>query len=216
MRIVCLSDTHNRTDGLVVPEGDLLLHAGDLTGQGSEEEVARAARWLARLPHPAKVVVAGNHDFLFQRDPAKARAILARVPGLTYLEDTGAVVAGLSIHGSPWQPWFYDWAFNLERDGEELARVWAQVPAGVDVLLTHSPPNGILDRTLDGRAVGCERLAAALERIRPRLHVFGHIHEAAGSLTIGATQFVNASVLDAHYRPGAAPVVVELEAGRRG
>lgn len=216
MRIVCLSDTHNRTDGLVVPEGDLLLHAGDLTSGGSEDEVAHAARWLARLPHPAKVVVAGNHDFLFEREPEKARAILARVPGLTYLEDTGVVVAGLSIHGSPWQPWFFDWAFNLERNGKELARVWAQVPAGVDVLLTHSPPYGILDRTLDGRPVGCERLAAALARIRPRLHVFGHIHEGAGTLEVGVTRYVNAAVLDAHYRRGGAPVVVDLDAPGRG
>lgn len=211
MRLVCLSDTHNRTEGLTVPEGDLLLHAGDLTGSGSEEEVEQAAGWLASLPHRHKVVVAGNHDWLFQREPAKARALLAQVPGLTYLEDEAATVAGLSVHGSPWQPWFFDWAFNLPRDGEELAAVWAKVQPGVDVLLTHSPAHGILDRTLDGREVGCERLRQALERIRPRLHVFGHIHEAAGTLERDGTRHVNAAVLDARYRRRRAPTVIDLE-----
>lgn len=214
MRLVCLSDTHNRTAGLAVPEGDLLLHAGDLTGSGSEEEVEQAASWLASLPHPHKVVVAGNHDWLFQREPAKAQALLAQVPGLVYLEDRCATVAGLRIHGSPWQPWFFDWAFNLPRDGAELEQVWARVEADVDVLLTHSPPHGIRDATEDGRHVGCERLRAALARLRPRLHVFGHIHEAAGRERVGETEHVNAAVLDARYRRRFPPTVIELEPRR--
>jgi len=210
MRIVCVSDTHNLAEEVSVPDGDLLLHAGDLTQRGRPAGVERAARWLATLPHPHKVVVAGNHDFLFQDDPARARALLEAVPGLVYLEDAESTVAGLRIWGTPWQPWFYDWAFNLPRGGEELARVWARVPAGVDVLLSHSPAHGILDRTERGEPVGCERLRAELPRIRPRLHVFGHIHEAYGELVEGDTRHVNASTCDLRYRPVQAPVVVEL------
>ncbi len=210
MRVVCVSDTHGRTAGLAVPDGDLLLHAGDLTARGSRGEVEAAARWLASLPHPAKVVVAGNHDWLFRSEPAAARALLAAVPGLTYLEDETATVAGLRVHGSPWQPWYFDWAFNLPRGGPELEAVWARVPAGVDVLLTHSPAHGLLDRTLDGRAVGCERLREALARIRPRLHVFGHIHEAAGTLELDGTLHVNAAVLDVRYRLARPPAVLDL------
>ncbi len=213
MRLVCISDTHNLTERLVVPDGDILLHAGDLTQRGSRIEVERAARWLASLPQRHKVVIAGNHDFLFQEDPAAARALLRDVSGLVYLEDEEATVAGLRIYGTPWQPWFFDWAFNLPRDGDELGRVWARVPAGVDVLLTHSPAHGILDRTDADEAVGCERLAAELSRIAPRLHVFGHIHEAYGDVTIGRTRHVNASTCDLRYRPVQAPIVVELDVG---
>ena len=208
VRIVCVSDTHNRTDGLAVPDGDVLLHAGDLTGHGKPDELAQAVRWLTSLPHAHKIVVAGNHDFLLQDQPARARRLLAEVPGLVYLEDELATVAGLRIWGSPWQPWFYDWAFNLPRDGDELAAVWAQVPAGVDVLLTHSPAHGILDRTSRGDAAGCERLRAELARIRPRLHVCGHIHEAYGEMHVDGTHHVNASTCDLGYRPVQAPIVV--------
>lgn len=210
LRLVCLSDTHGRTAGLAVPEGDVLLHAGDLTERGRPQEVEAAARWLAGLPHRWKVVVAGNHDRLFQDDPARARGLLAGVPGLVYLQDEQAVVAGLRIFGSPWQPWFLDWAFNLPRDGAELEAVWARVPADLDVLLTHSPAHGLLDRCQDGRRVGCERLRAHLPRLRPRLHVCGHIHEAHGEVHADGTHHVNASICDVRYRPRQAPRVVPL------
>lgn len=210
MRLVCLSDTHNLAESVTVPDGDVLLHAGDLTQRGTREEVERAARWLGTLPHRHKVVVAGNHDFFFQKEPQRARALLEGVPGIVYLADEEATVDGLRIYGTPWQPWFYDWAFNLPRDGDELARIWAAVPAGVDVLLSHSPAHGILDRTAGGDAVGCERLRLELPRIRPRLHVFGHIHEAYGDVTIDATRHVNASTCDLRYRAVQAPVVIDL------
>ena len=135
-------------------------------------------------------------------DLDEALALLRDVPGLVYLEDAEAQVAGLRIYGAPWQPWFYDWAFNLPRAGEALARIWAKVPTGVDVLLTHSPAHGLLDRTRDGREVGCELLRQELERIRPRLHVFGHIHEAYGELTRGGTRHVRCPTLAEIGRPG--------------
>lgn len=209
MRLVCLSDTHGRTGALVVPPGDVLLHAGDLTGRGDAHEVREALAWLAGLPHRTKVLIAGNHDFLFQDEPDAARALLAPHPGLTYLEDAGTTVGGLRVWGSPWQPWFFDWAFNLPR-GEELRRVWDRIPAGTDVLLTHGPPAGILDRCADGREVGCADLLDAVQRVKPRLHVFGHIHEAYGRHERGGTLFVNASTCDLAYRPVQPPVVVDL------
>lgn len=209
MRLVCLSDTHNRTDGLDVPAGDLLLHAGDLTGHGKRDEFAHAARWLASLPHRHKVLVAGNHDFLLQDRPAEARALLAAVPGLVYLMDEEVELDGVRIYGSPWQPWFYDWAFNLPRDGEELAAVWAKVPTGIDVLLTHSPMHGVVDLTSRGEPAGCERLRAAMGRIKPRLHVCGHIHEAYGQVVEDGVHHVNASTCDLGYRAVQPPIVVE-------
>lgn len=207
LRLVCLSDTHNRHDRLDVPDGDVLLHAGDFTGRGTEEEVAAFGAFLARLPHAEKVVVAGNHDFLFQRQPKRARELLGDV---TYLQDAGARVAGLSVWGSPWQPWFHDWAFNLPR-GVALAERWALVPDEVDVLVTHGPPWGVLDTTAYGESAGCEELALARRRIRPRLHLFGHIHEAYGTQREGGILSVNACQCDLRYRPVQAPVVVDWD-----
>jgi Icc-related predicted phosphoesterase len=205
MRIVCISDTHNLSDGVAVPDGDVLLHAGDLTMMGSIDEVVRAHDWLAALPHPHKVVVAGNHDFLFERQPAAARDLMRE---LVYLEDEGAEIGGLAIWGSPWQPWFFDWAFNLER-GPAIRAKWDLIPAGTDILVTHGPPRGHGDRTRRGDLVGCEDLLHVVARIEPALHVFGHIHEGYGTTRSGSTLFVNASICDVSYRPVNAPVVVD-------
>lgn len=206
MRIVCLSDTHGLHGRLRVPAGDVLVHAGDFSMAGRADEIEQFDRWLGTLPHAHKVVVAGNHDFLFERDPARARALLRNA---TYLQDSLTEIGGLRIWGSPWQPWFFDWAFNLAR-GPELAARWALVPDAVDVLVTHGPPAEILDRTASDEDVGCADLARALERIRPRLHVFGHIHEGYGRVERDGTTYVNASNCDLGYRPVHEPIVVEL------
>ena len=206
MRLVLLSDTHQRHDKIVVPDGDVLVHAGDFSSRGAKNEVERFNAWLGTLPHRHKVVIAGNHDFLFERDPERARALLVHAH---YLQDDLAEVAGLRIWGSPWQPWFFDWAFNLAR-GPALAARWALVPEGVDVLLTHGPPARILDLTAREEHVGCQDLAEAIPRIRPRLHVFGHIHESYGRSEREGTTYVNASNCDLGYRPVQPPIVVEL------
>jgi predicted phosphohydrolase len=209
LRLVCLSDTHNKHARIAIPDGDVLLHAGDFTGRGGAAEVEAFGVFLAGLPHRHKVVIAGNHDFLFQREPERARALLG---GATYLEDSGVTLDGIRFWGSPWQPWFHDWAFNLPR-GEPLAEKWALVPAGVDVLVTHGPPHGVLDRTFVGERVGCEELSRALERIRPRLHLFGHIHEAHGVARSGDRLSVNACNCDLLYRPVRPPFVIDIDAG---
>ena len=208
LRIVCLSDTHNRHADLDVPGGDILLHAGDFTGRGTEAEVASFGKFLAGLPHAEKVIVAGNHDFLFESDGARAQELLGEV---TYLRDASATVCGLEVWGSPWQPWFFDWAFNLPR-GAALAEKWKLVPEAIDILVTHGPPHGILDRTQRGERVGCEELAAALGRIRPALHLFGHIHEDYGTERAGSTLAVNGCNCDLGYRPVNPPVVIDWDA----
>lgn len=205
MRLVCLSDTHGRHD-VHVPDGDVLVHAGDLTGSGSLAEIAKAHAWLADLPHAHKVVIAGNHDHGFQRTPGEARALMT---GVTYLEDEGVAIEGVRFYGSPWQPWFFDWAFNLQR-GPDLAAVWARIPDDTDVLVTHGPPRGILDRIHSGLEVGCDDLRAAVARVRPTVHVFGHIHEAYGELERDGTRFVNASTCTLRYEPTQPPIVVDM------
>jgi len=204
--IVCVSDTHGRHEEVAIPDGDVLVHAGDLTREGWLEEVAQFDSWLASLPHKHKVVVCGNHDWCFQETPGQARALLRHA---VYLQDEAAVVAGLRFYGSPWQPWFLDWAFNLPR-GSELAAKWAMIPEDTEVLVTHGPPAGVLDLTKRGERPGCADLLDRVRAVRPRLHVFGHIHEAAGVIRDGETLFVNASA----YTAGSRAVAVRYEEGR--
>ena len=186
-RIVAVADTHNEHERLSIPEGDVFVHAGDLTGRGTLPELERVADWLRSLPHAHKVVIAGNHDFGLQRNPAMARPLFH---GLTFLEDGEATVAGLRIWGSPWQPWFHDWAFNARR-GPEIDAKWQLIPEGIDVLVTHGPPLGYGDRVHLGERVGCADLLRQLTRVHPRLHLFGHIHEDRGEWKFGPTRVVN-------------------------
>lgn len=210
MRLVCISDTHGRHRELALPAGDLLLHAGDFSKRGTPAEIQDFNAWLAELPHPHKVVIAGNHDFLFEREPEQARALLTAA---IYLEDSGVDIAGLKIWGSPVSPRFFDWAFNRSR-GPEIRSHWAQIPTDTDLLVVHGPPAGILDKTWMGQHVGCQDLKQVVEQIRPACVVFGHIHESYGSLRQGQTLYVNASSLDHRYRPVHAPLVLEWREGQ--
>jgi predicted phosphodiesterase len=209
-RLVLLSDTHGHHDALDVPEGDVLVHAGDFCTSGKEAQARRFARWLAAQPHAHKVVIAGNHDRCLELDMGLGDTIFT---GATYLLDREVTVAGLRFYGSPWQPEFLSWAFNLPR-GEPLRAVWAKIPAGIDVLVTHGPPFGVLDRTYAGLDVGCEELRMAVDRAQPRLHVFGHIHEGAGTMVEGGTLFVNASTCTLAYEPKNPIVVVDVPLDR--
>lgn len=202
LRIVAMADTHLFHEGLVVPDGDILIHAGDLLQHGSLGELARAADFLRALPHPIKIVVAGNHEVCLERSPAEARALLE---GLVYLEDSQAVVHGLVFYGAPWQPKFRIWAFGATR-GAELASKWARIPDQVDVLVTHGPPHGFGDRVVwkdQQRRVGCADLLARVREVKPRLHLFGHIHQDPGQWTEGPTTFVNVTTSE-----GTVPVTV--------
>lgn len=205
MRIVCISDTHGQHGQLRIPEGDLLVCTGDFTRRGRRAEVTDFNDWLGSLPHRHKVIVAGNHDFLFEQMP-DARSLLSCA---IYLQDEACSLHGLRIYGSPWQPRFFDWAFNADR-GAPLRQIWAQIPSGTDVLLTHGPPHGILDTTVRGQSVGCEELTLAIQRVRPKLHVFGHIHESYGQLVRDGTHYVNASSCNLQYLPIHPPIVVDL------
>jgi len=211
-RLVFLSDTHlaHEVVPLEVPPGDILVHSGDATRRGELPEIERFAAWFRAFPHPHKVFVAGNHDWGFQREPAAAEALLG--PEVHYLRDAEVTLEGLRIWGSPWQPEFCNWAFSLPR-GTELRERWRACPAGVDVLVTHGPPYGIGDRTFLGQRVGCEDLLEeVLTRIRPRVHAFGHIHEAYGRVEQDGTVFLNASNVNLRYRTAHEPHVVDLEA----
>lgn len=207
-RLILLSDTHTHHAKLDIPDGDILIHAGDATGRGTIPEIARFASWFAQQPHRYKVFVAGNHDFGFERDAGGAESMLGSK--VIYLRDRLVEIMGLRIYGSPYSPRFFDWAFNLDR-GPTIRRKWKQIPTGVDVLITHGPPYGILDQTQEGDVVGCEDLLdEVVNRVKPRLHVFGHIHEGYGVAEKHGIKFVNASICTRAYEPTNRPIVVDL------
>lgn len=215
MICVAISDTHNLANGVAIPDGDVLLHAGDLSMEGTSPELARAAQWLGALRerYDAVIAIPGNHDFGAENDPDETRSLF-EARGITWLVDEPAEIGGVRFYGSPWQPWFYDWAFNFPRDdgGAQARETWARIPAETDVLITHGPPSGILDVTWPREQhVGCPHLLEAI-RARPRIraHVFGHIHEAYGTLREGETLFVNASTCDRRYEPVQPPIVFEV------
>jgi len=211
MRLVLISDTHNFHDRITpLPDGDLLIHAGDLTERGTFPELAECFDWFGQQPHRYKVLIAGNHDFGLERQPEACERLIP--PGVSYLRDSGVEAGGLRIWGAPWQPTTAEWAFHLRR-GPEIARRWALIPLDTQVLVTHGPPQGVLDlvRGPAREHAGCEALLARLAELPAlRLHVFGHIHESHGRVETNGLTSVNASICDADYVPRNPPVVVDL------
>ncbi|MFK7809783.1 MAG: metallophosphatase domain-containing protein [Saprospiraceae bacterium] len=208
MNLTLISDTHGFHDGLDLSSGEVLLHTGDVSSRGSLQEVESFLNWFARQNFEHKIFIAGNHDFFFES--ANADAIQQLIPeGVTYLNDSGITINDVHFWGSPVQPRFFDWAFNKDR-GADIDQHWQLIPDDVDVLLTHGPPHGILDRTVGDQEVGCEMLRKKIREIKPQLSVFGHIHEGYGMRELEETTFVNASVLDHRYRLVNDPVILEL------
>lgn len=212
MRIVTISDTHALQYNMVqvIPAGDVVVHAGDIMNSGYKpDDISRFLDWFGDLPYSHKIFIAGNHDRLFENEPNEVsylieqkNALLADSKKITYLQDEEIVIDGVKFYGSPWQPEFCNWAFNLPRNGVELKTVWNKIPTDTDVLITHTPAMGILDCTHYGNShVGCELLLSKVLEVQPLLHVFGHIHEDYGVHTLGKTTFVNASVCTLRYSP---------------
>ena len=198
MLLVAVADTHLYHDELRVPAGDVFVHAGDLLRAGTLDELRRATEWLTSLPHRHKVLVAGNHDRCFELQHAEAIRLL---PGnIHYLQDEGVLIGGLRFWGSPWQPAYNGWAFNLER-GRKLRSQWARIPTNTDILVTHGPPLGFGDRSPVHGRHGCVDLAARVSEIRPLLHVFGHIHQDGGFWHEASTAYLNATTWECERGP---------------
>jgi len=231
MRIVCISDTHNQHEALDkrLPEGDLLIHAGDLTGLGKRSEIENVIHWFTKVApryNYGLIFIAGNHDRCFDpkfnkedqnQKPTWLLDILldlqSNFPNIHYLENTSVEVGEgpnkLKIWGSPYSPWFFGdrWAFNAHR-GPEIKKYWNMIPVDTDIVVTHTPIAYKLDyvpRTSE--YVGCEDLRYKLDLINPKLHISGHIHESYGYEESVFTKFVNAAICDRNYEPSNDPLV---------
>lgn len=209
MRLVLISDTHGLHAGLpALPDGDVLVHAGDVSNVGKVHQIDDFLAWFAAQPHRHKVFVAGNHDWAFEQQHA---LMVAHIPNdVHYLRDAGVWIDGRYFYGSPWQPEFCDWAFNLPR-GPQLAARWDAIPDDTNVLVTHGPPMGILDEANWRRQVGCEDLRRRVAELpKLELHVFGHIHEAYGRVEHAGVTYVNASTCTREYYPTNPPIIIDL------
>lgn len=205
--LVFISDTHTRLRDIHVPDGDILIHCGDICRSGALDELDQFNADMATLPHPHKVVIAGNHDVALQQFPDEARR---RLTAVSYLQDDLLVIEGLRFWGSPWVPAFNDWSFGLKRHSEAMAEKRAMIPSGLDVLITHCPPQGIRDHNRLFQNVGCELLRARVDEAPPRIHAFGHVHEDYGVRRMGETIFLNASIMNFQYEPANKAFVLNL------
>lgn len=208
MKIVAISDTHTQHRKLKLPDADMIIHAGDISSRGLPQEVLDFYDWFSGLNYTYKIFIAGNHDFYFEDQSFET--IREEIPeGIIYLNDSGVEIEGLKIWGSPVQPWFYDWAFNRKR-GEDIKQHWNLIPKDTDILITHGPAFGVLDKTIRGTSVGCEDLRKSIDMIKPKVFICGHIHEAYGVEEVSGTKFVNASVLNVDYQLVNEPILIEI------
>lgn len=209
MQLSFISDTHSHHRLLALGSGDVLLHCGDFTRTGQLEELEDFAQFMAAQDFKYKVVIAGNHDWCFEDEHRLQAEECLAYYGIHYLNDSGVELDGIHFWGSPIQPAFCNWAFNRER-GEAIRKHWDLIPKDTDVLLTHGPAFGILDECYDGFKAGCEVLLEVIEAIQPKIHAFGHIHEAYGTYEYNGTIFVNACSLNEYYEVQNSPVVLMI------
>jgi Icc-related predicted phosphoesterase len=209
MRIVAFADTHTLHNRITVPDGDVLICAGDFCSTGNIEQLKRFKNWFLKLPHKYKIIVAGNHDRICEQ-VSSAELDKLFSPAI-YLEDQTIIIEGINFYGTPVQPMFNNWAFN--RSGSDLDMYYKMIPSDTDVLITHCPPYSIMDQA-HGRSVGSQELLNHVHRVNPALHIFGHIHEGRGVQVNDKTTFVNATICDGIYEPIYAPVVLEIDSNR--
>lgn len=235
MVITLISDTHGKHKQITkdLPGGDLLVHAGDMSSMGYNQEIKDFCEWFNGLSnYTDKVFIAGNHDWgfidhiLFSLSrvveiPETTKEILSRYKNFDFLQDEELVLYfdgpngdrpedNIRIYGSPWQPEFYNWAFNLPRNGKELEEKWSMIPENTDILITHGPAFGFVD-TKKGTTnhLGCELLTERISVVKPKIHVCGHIHSGYGYYFDGVTHFINASVLNERYNYENKPLTVD-------
>jgi Icc-related predicted phosphoesterase len=206
LRLVLLSDTHQIHRDVDVPDGDIFIHAGDFTTfSESMQAVADFNDWLGELPHRYKIVVPGNHEYFLEADPSD-RFMLDKA---IVLINEGTEIEGLRIWGSPVTP-MCSGAFGLS-SAKDRKRLYARIPWDIDVLVSHGPPFGILDTApISGLHEGCRELLDAVTRVKPKLHVFGHIHTAYGTYQTEHTIFINAARLGLHDAADKPPFVLQI------
>lgn len=190
MKFVVISDTHGLHRHLMLPKGDVLIHAGDFCDVSDEGGYRDFLDWMTALRFKQKIFIGGNHDFFADKYPNE---FLSLIPdGLTYLNDSGMQVGRYKLWGSPISPDLVSWAFGRRR-GEDMQKHWDLIPSDTDILITHTPPFGILDKPSRWGPSGCKDLLKKLETLELKAHIFGHIHASYGQVLKDGVRFINGS-----------------------
>jgi len=205
IRLVLISDTHELHRELDVPDGDILIHCGDISMMSrSLAAIEDFDDWLGALPHKVKLLVPGNHEFVLEDSGHRGL-----ITNATMLVNESVKVMGLRIWGSPTTP-LVDGAFGVISDIDR-ARLYEQIPKDTDIVVTHGPPYGVLDQAPGSEYhAGCCQLLAAIQRVKPRLHVFGHAHGCFGTMDTPETLFANVALLGSDGSLSNAPVVLQM------
>jgi predicted phosphodiesterase len=223
MKLVVISDTHNKHKQIDLPEGDVLIHCGDFTGMGRTHEVLNFLKWWVSRPHKYKILVAGNHDLGFENNKLIITQLLSDYylnSNNHYLEHSSVVIDDKLFFGSPYTPEFLNWAFMYDRGSEKAKQLWSLVPSNTDVLITHGPLENILDKCNSFHPkypenAGCGVLRNVVETKLKQLqyHLCGHIHEGHGMdyHKIEPVVCVNASICNEKYEPKNKAVELELK-----
>jgi len=209
MKICIISDTHGEHKELIIPECDVLIHCGDITSLGKEHSVIYFLDWFKSLDQcKYKIFIAGNHDFYFEREYKKAIALIP--DNVIYLQDDEIMIDGVKFHGTPVSLPFHNWAFN--RDSAKIRKYWQSIPDDTDVLITHCPPLNIMDLSPWGKVnIGSiSLLDEVMNRIKPNVHCFGHLHDCYGIEVINGITFINASNLNEDYEISNPPIIIEI------
>ena len=217
MKVCCISDLHSKINFSIDP-CDLLIIAGDVCPAVWNRNMNCIVQerwlidffipWLNKQDTKEVVFIAGNHDWIWDLAPT----MVPEMPSnFHYLCDNFIEIMGLKIYGTPQQKYFNDWAFN--RTNTQLEKYYANIPEGLDILLTHIPPFKILDKVMEGDHQGCKVLLSRLKEMKnpPRYHIFGHIHEGYGITDIQNTKYINCSLMDGSYRMINKPVYIDIE-----
>lgn len=218
MRLVFISDTHTKHRQIVIPDGDVLVHCGDISSRGELYTVVDFNDWLGTLPHQNKIIIAGNHEIGFRnRTEERKRELFSNA---IYLENSGTKIGNINFWGSPYQPYFHDWEYNFPDNEKEYrksaTKIWGMIPDNTDILITHGPAYGVLDEVnnpgqRENSHVGCKFLLERTESLpNLKIHTFGHIHEGYGILLSDSFTSVNASILDDRYNIKNKPVVLDI------
>ena len=214
MKMVCIADTHGFHHDVDVPDGDILIHAGDLSMSGELSVLTDLNEWFGKLPHPYKIVIAGNHDRSLGQDEMLGFKIFTNA---IYLLKSKVEIEGIKIWGSPYTPWnseIYNY-FAFGKPRYDMSGAWRGMPNDVDVLVTHCPPKGMLDQVAEtgfnpGEHVGDEGLLEKIKKFKPKYNIFGHIHEGYGILEYEDTTFINCSVVNEAYNLVNLPVEIKI------
>jgi Icc-related predicted phosphoesterase len=214
IKICCISDTHGMHNQVNMPSGDLLIFAGDLTNHGEIDQIRSFNKWLGTLDFEEKIIIPGNHDTsiyssTFAKDIIKNGTLLI---------DSYISFREYKIYGSPWSPKFGNWAYQLYR-GNDIKKKWDLIPLDTDILVTHGPPLGILDKVPRSlKLQGCRELLNRVKQIQPAIHVFGHLHLNYNKIfKFGIkTLFVNASTCTEEYEPINPPIVFDIKEKHQG